>query len=98
MIRHLKKISLSRHEVTRAKCVVNGTEMQGKIVFEEQDGTHIGEIAYDHRSRAVGILKTPYDLGQPLVLGRALLTWNPLSDISYTGHADKLQKEVISGI
>ncbi|MFW9889012.1 MAG: hypothetical protein ACFFER_12570 [Candidatus Thorarchaeota archaeon] len=98
MVRHLKKISTDLSNVTRVTCKIIGDANQGHVIFEDEEHNQMGQLGYENHSKASEILRAPYDLGQPLILGQSLLTWNPLVDIEYSLLAERIKKEVIRGI
>jgi len=56
----------------------------------------VGEIGYLSAERLVSLLRTPYDSGIPLGLGKMELTWNPKTDITYPDSFEFAKQQVSS--
>jgi len=98
LFNHLDKITTNLSNIERVTIVVSGKSDNGVISFADLDGDECGTLRFDRLSRAICILRTPYDLGHPLVLGRRLITWNPTHDISYSSNLRQMAQAVLSGI
>lgn len=96
MIDHLKWIHHRTSDVIRVACAVEGTLTQGVVRFITAAKEVVGEIGYLSAERLVSLLRTPYDSGIPLGLGKMELTWNPKTDITYPGSFEFAKQQVSS--
>ena len=85
-------------DVTRARCRVSGSEKIGRIEFLNSSRMTIGTLRYVSMQSAVQILRTPYDAGMPLIIGKNELTWNPTSDIIYSNNLNQMKAVVEDGL
>jgi hypothetical protein len=98
MMGYLEGVADHMEEFTRVTCEVSGTLEAGKIRFVDTDGNSLGNLGFMRADRAVRILRTPYDVGVPLGMKKHLLTWNPLTDITYTSSTSALKNRVVHHI
>ena len=98
MFNHLDRIATELYDVERVTVTVSGKSNNGVITFVDSDNAECGTLQFDSLSRATRILRTPYDQGHPLVLGRTLVTWNPTQDISYSSTLKQMEQDVLRGI
>lgn len=83
MLDHLEEIADVLSVAQRVTCTLSGTRDNGLATFLFQDGKEAGKIGFGETHHAVRLLRTPYDDGVSVALGRNLLTWDPLLDIDY---------------
>ncbi|MHA2064763.1 MAG: hypothetical protein ACXABY_10350, partial [Candidatus Thorarchaeota archaeon] len=98
LFNHLSTVVSKHSGILRVVCVISGTNTEGTIEFLNLDGSLVGSLSFEGAARALKILRTPYDRGQPLVLGRKLLTWNPTTDVTYSSGQKQIEEGVVSGI
>jgi hypothetical protein len=94
MMGYLEGVADHMEEFTRVTCEVSGTLEAGKIRLVDTDGDSLGNLGFVSADRAVRLLRTPYDVGVPLGMKKHLLTWNPLTDITYTSSTSALKSQV----
>ncbi|MHA1666206.1 MAG: hypothetical protein ACTSW7_02430, partial [Candidatus Thorarchaeota archaeon] len=95
MIDHIEKVTKSTSSIHRVKCELEGNKEKGLISFKELDGTFVGDLNYTSTQRAIEILRSPYDVGIPVGMNRKLLTWHPVTDVSYSRETSKIRDDVI---
>jgi hypothetical protein len=95
---HLRTVIAKHSDVVRVNCKVTGNDTKVMIKFLNLDGSLVGSLSFEGAARAIKILRTPYDRGQPLVISRRMLTWNPITDITYSSSQRGVKKQVIQGI
>ncbi len=95
MMDHIEKVKKSTSSIHRVKCDLEGDEEKGLISFKELDGTLVGELNYTSTQRAIEILRGPYDFGIPVGMNRKLLTWHPVTDVSYSRETSKIRNDVV---
>jgi hypothetical protein len=95
MMDHLEKVAKDMNTNLRVKCELKGGADKGLIRFNELDGTFVGELNYTSTQNAIDILRGPYDVGIPVGMNRKLLTWHPVSDVSYSGKITKIRSAVV---
>jgi hypothetical protein len=97
MFGHLDAIATKLSTVKRVNIEVSGQPFKGTIRFFTSNGDECGTLEFDKPSRAVKVLRTPCDLGQPLVINRTLATWDPTQDISFSHSFKQLEQDVLRG-
>ena len=95
MMNHIERVAKDMSISFRVKCEVKGGAEKGLIRFKELDGTVVGELNYTSTQRAIEILRGPYEIGIPVGMNRKLLTWHPVSDVSYSGKTAKIRSDVV---
>ncbi|MCK4824770.1 hypothetical protein KA005_53955, partial [bacterium] len=98
MFKYLETIATKLSTVHRVRCKVEGTSKKGVIKFETSNGKSVGELGYIDEQRAVNILRGPYEIGIPLGINRSLLTWHPVTDISYSKDTSELRSGIVKYI
>ena len=95
MMDHIEKVAKGMITIHRVKCELDGTEEKGLISFKELNGTVVGELNYTNTQRAIEILRGPYDVGIPIGMNRKLLTWHPVTDVSFSKNTSKIRNDVV---
>jgi hypothetical protein len=98
MIGHLEKVATHLKGINRVTCEVEGVPSKGIIKFRGLNGMHVGELNFHSTQQAIEILRSPFDFGVPLGLNRKMLTWHPVSGVSYSKESTRIRDAVVKYI